>query len=110
MVNPVAVNPTKTLCHELAHIILNHTVPQAYEEYATHLGIKEFEAESTAYLTLNELGKLDEETATVSRGYIRHWLDDERPPDYSIRRVFSATNTILNAGRIVVGSVVEGEK
>ncbi len=108
-INPVAVNPTKTLIHEIAHIVLGHTVPEAFKEYVTHRGLKEFEAEATAYLTMNELGQLDEQTATVSRGYIQNWLDSQRPPDHSIRRVFSATNVILKAGRIIVNEVVSNE-
>ncbi len=109
-INPIAANPRKTLVHELGHIVLGHTVRDKTPEIAQHLGIREFEAESTAYLTLNELGQLDEQTATVSRGYIRHWLDDEHPPDSSIRRVFSATDTILKAGRAVVSKVMEGNR
>jgi len=101
-VNPVALNPRKTLIHELAHVVLSHTVPPRATEYANHRGLMEFEAEGSAYLTLNELGKLDQETASRSRGYLQNWLDGDRPPDSSIRRVFSATNTILNAGRLAV--------
>jgi len=101
-VNPVALNPRKTLIHELAHVVLSHTVPPRATEYANHRGLMEFEAEGSAYLTLNELGKLDQETASRSRGYLQNWLDGDRPPDSSVRRVFSATNTILNAGRLAV--------
>jgi hypothetical protein len=48
----------------------------------------EFEAEAAAYLVMNELGQLDDATASHCRGYIRHWLQDEQPPEASIRRVF----------------------
>jgi N-terminal domain of anti-restriction factor ArdC len=105
MINPVAVNPTKTLFHELGHIILGHTMPQTHEEYATHHGIKEFQSEATAYLAMNELGKLDEQTASVSRGYIQSWLDGQRLPDAAIRQVFTATDQILKAGRMAVQSL-----
>ncbi len=104
-INPVAVSPTKTLMHEIAHIVLGHTLPEAFKEYVTHRGLKEFEAEATAYLTLNELDRLDEQTASISRGYIRGWIDDARPPDTAIRRVFSATDQILKAGRLAMSSV-----
>ena len=35
-INPVAVNPTKTRFHELAHILPGHTLEHHYEEYQTH--------------------------------------------------------------------------
>jgi hypothetical protein len=67
-VNPIAVNPTKTTLHEWGHIVLGHTLPQVHAEYQTHRGIKEFEAEATAYLCMcmNELGQVDDETARQS--------------------------------------------
>jgi len=99
-INTIAVNPTKTRFHEVAHILLGHTLPHSFDEYATHRGVKEFGAEATAYLCMNELGKLDDETASHGRGYIRHWLSDEQPPEQSIRHVFRAAEAILRAGRI----------
>lgn len=68
-VNPVAVNPTKTLVHEVCHVILGHTLPRTLGEHASHRGLKEFEAEGTACLVMNDLELLDHETATHSRGY-----------------------------------------
>ena len=105
-INPIAVNPTKTRLHELAHIVLGHTIPNHYEEYATHRGIMEFQAEAVAYLAMNELGQLDDDMASRSRGYIQHWLSDEQPPDKAIQQVFRATDAILRAGRL---AVTEGE-
>jgi N-terminal domain of anti-restriction factor ArdC len=99
-INPIAVNRTKTTFHELGHIVLGHTLPARHEEYATHRGIGEFQAEAVAYLAMNELGQLDEQTASVSRGYIAHWLRDEQPPDKAIQQVFRATDAILRAGRV----------
>jgi hypothetical protein len=98
-INPIAVNPTKTRFHEIAHIVLGHTIPARHEEYATHRGIGEFQAEAVAYLAMNELGQLDDQTARVSRAYIRHWLHDEQPPDKASQQVFRATDAILKAGR-----------
>ncbi len=108
-INPVAVNPRKTLIHELGHIMLGHTMRDATPEIASHRGLKEFEAEGTAYLTLKELNQLDEQTAEISRGYIQNWLDNDRPPDHSIRRVFGVTDRILKAGRLVMSNVMEGD-
>lgn len=101
-VNPVAVNRLKTLTHEMAHIVLGHTLPEAAERYATHRGIFEFQAEATALLTMNELETIAEETAARSRAYIQGWLDQDRPPETAIRQVFSATERILKAGRLAV--------
>ncbi len=100
-INPIAVRPTKTRFHELAHVVLGHTLPHTLDDYATHRGIKEFQAEAVAYLAMNELGQLDDETAASSRGYIQHWLADEHPPDKSIQQVFTAADRILRAGRMV---------
>jgi hypothetical protein len=55
-INPIAIRPTKTRFHELGHVVLGHTLPHSYEDYATHRGIKEFQAEAVAYLCMNELG------------------------------------------------------
>ncbi|HET8908329.1 MAG TPA: hypothetical protein VFN11_15340, partial [Ktedonobacterales bacterium] len=98
--NPISVHPNKTRFHELGHIVLGHTMPHRHGEYVLHRGLMEFEAEGTAYLVMNELGLLDDETASHSRGYIQHWIQDERPPETSIRRVFRAAEAILKTGRV----------
>jgi hypothetical protein len=99
-INPVAADATRTTFHELGHIVLGHTTPQPAEDQpAVHRGEREFQAEATAYLTLNELERLTPESASHSRGNIQHWMDAERPSDRAIRQVFAATDTILRAGR-----------
>lgn len=98
-INPIAVNRTKTVFHELGHIVLGHTLPHHLDEYATHRGLMEFQAEATAYLVMNELELMDEDIASHSRGYIQHWLHDEHPSDRAIQHVFRATDAILRAGR-----------
>jgi hypothetical protein len=108
-INPIAVNPPNTRFHEIGHVVLGHTAPDVLAEYQQHRGIFEFQAEATAYLSMNELGRLDDETATRSRGYVQSWLQGERPPDKAIREVFAATDQILKAGRIAVDKVVQGE-
>lgn len=97
-VSDVAPNRLKTACHEIGHIILGHTTEGSHEEYANHRGVFEFEAEATAYLTLNELDAMDERTATVSRGYVQNWLRGEVPSAQSIARVFKATDLLVHAG------------
>jgi antirestriction protein ArdC len=99
-INPVAENRNKTVLHELGHVVLGHTIPHHYEEYQAHRGVLEFQAEATAYLVGHELEIYDEEAASHSRAYIRHWMDGERPPDQAIRQVFTAADRILRAGRL----------
>jgi IrrE N-terminal-like domain len=98
-INPVAINRAKTVFHELGHIVLGHTLPTRHQQYATHRGLMEFQAEAVAYLAMNELGQLDDHTADISRGCIQHWLQDEKPPERAIQHVFRATDAILGAGR-----------
>ena len=99
-VSEVAPFPTKTLIHELGHVVLGHTSMEDIEDYRAHRGLKEFQAEATAYLTTNELGVVTDEQASVSRGYVQGWLrGQQRPTDLAIRQVFTATDTILKAGR-----------
>lgn len=97
-INPVAVYPFKTLIHELAHIVAGHTSEEQIGEYRAHRGMKEFEAEGTAYLVLNELGVTDKFNAAESRSYIQTWLRDEKPDEKSVKRVFATADKILRAG------------
>lgn len=107
-INPTAVYPAKTLLHELAHLVLGHCKDQ--DNYETHRGIREFEAESVAYLVAKEL-ELKDWSPEESRAYIMHWLEqDGHDPDGSngdaytdknISRIFAAANKILVAGREV---------
>lgn len=68
------------------------------EEYHHHRGLMEFQAESTAYLTMNELDAIDQFDAPESRAYIRGWLKDQEPEDAAIKQVFTATDRIIKAG------------
>ena len=104
-INPVAVNRNKTTFHELGHIVLGHALPHHFEEYQTHRGMMEFQAEAIAYLGMNELELMDEETAMHSRGYIRYWLGEEQPPDQAIRQVFTAADRIIRAGRLAAEGI-----
>lgn len=97
-INPVAAFPNKTRVHEMAHIVLGHTVEDMQDEYQEHRGLYEFGAETTAFLTLTELEMLSPEAAQVSRGYVQGWLRGQKPDASSIRSVFHATDTILRAG------------
>jgi len=101
-INPVAAYPLKTTVHEVAHVVSGHTAPDQQAEYQTHRGQMEFEAEATAHLVLRELDVLTDEQASVSRGYVQSWMRGERPPEASIRKVFSNTTAILRAGRLAI--------
>jgi hypothetical protein len=98
-INPLAAYPLKTTIHELGHVVLKHTLvdPEALVE--RHRGIGEFQAESTALLTMNELGAIDQMDQAESRAYIHHWLKGKQPSDGQIKDVFTATDKILKAGR-----------
>ena len=93
-INPVAVNPTKTLFHEIAHRVLGHT-----DNSDLHKGVKEFQAECSAYLLMIELELATWEQLSVSRAYIQEWLQDTKPTEQEIKQVFNAVDKIIKAGK-----------
>jgi hypothetical protein len=99
-VSPIAGDRLKTLIHEAGHIALGHTLGHRWEEYRHPRGIMEYQAETVAYLVLNLMGVMDEQTARYSRGYTRHWLRDEKPPEQAVRQVLTVADRIWRAGRI----------
>ena len=99
-VSPVAVDPLGTLLHEIGHVMLGHTVDCAEGERPCSRGVREFQAESVAYLVAHEL-ELDAWEPAESRAYIQHWLGDEQVTEAHIRAVFTAVDKILKAGRAV---------
>jgi len=62
----------KTLIHETAHVLLEHTEDMA--EYALHRGLMETEAESVAYIVAGLVGF---DTSAYSVGYIAGWADGD---------------------------------
>src|SRR6185437_11242635 len=86
-VNPLAGLPHKTTFHELAHVVLGHTTTEALvdsEQTATHL--REVEAESVALICCETLGL---KCAEFCRGYIQHWLKNEKEiPNHNAARIF----------------------
>lgn len=96
-INPLAVLPNKTRFHEMAHIVLGHTSEGlCADSERTPRDIREVEAESVAYILCSvfELPGLEE-----SRGYIQNWLNDAEITEKSARRIFSAADKILKAGK-----------
>lgn len=98
-INPVAPYPFRTLLHECSHVLHGHTTSENLRSYQEHRGEVEFEAEASAFLTLNELGELSEETARVSRGYCQSWMRDQHPSEASYRRILNVATSLIAAGR-----------
>lgn len=109
-INPVAPFPLRTTVHEISHVAHGHTTPERLMKYQDHRGSYEFEAEASAYIVLNEIGALDEKTATVSRGYVSGWLNGERPPEDSVREVLNVSTKVLDAGYEKVNIDEQGTK
>lgn len=96
-VSPIAELPLKTTLHEIAHVVLGHTISQKFIDLE-HLdrNIREVEAESVALICCESLGLPGAEAA---RGYIQHWLQGEKEiSNQSAARILSAAQTILKAG------------
>ena len=82
----------------MSHVEHGHTNTDDIEAYQEHRGTREFEAEASAFLALNELDALDDETARVSRGYCQGWMQDQQPPEQTFRRILNVSTRVLNAG------------
>jgi antirestriction protein ArdC len=95
-INPVAALPHKTRFHELAHVVLGHTLESTMsDDDRTPKDIREVEAESVAYILCSVL---DLPGLIESRGYIQNWLDGAEISDKSAQRIFGAADKILKAG------------
>ena len=106
-INPVAKYPTKTMMHEIGHIELGHT---SLDREDQHKGVREFGAESVAFLTMHDLGMDDHFDADESRAYIQNWLRNTEVEDSHIRQVFSATTRVLKAGREPIPEVIDEDE
>ncbi len=98
-VSPIAVLPHKTLFHELAHVMLGHTAeltgPLDDHEF-TPRNLREVEAECVALICCESLNLPGIENC---RGYVQHWLGNEKIPERSAQKIFKAADQILRAGR-----------
>ena len=95
--NPINPLPHKTRFHELAHVLLGHTVGglQADSD-VTPRTLRECEAEAVALLCCAalELPGIDE-----ARGYIQHWWGQGHEiPERSAQRILKTADQILKAG------------
>ncbi len=100
-VSPLAVNPAKTLFHEIAHCLLHSAQARMQDTAELTRSLAEVEAESVAYLCSAVLGLPGLEEA---RGYVQDWLDGsgrdaEAFAEQHARRVFGAVDDILKAGK-----------
>lgn len=96
-VNPLAAFPHKTRFHELAHVVLGHTAEAGcWDTASLPRHIKEAEAEGVAFILC---ALLDLPGLAESRGYIQSWMTGEELPEKSVRRIFTAAQAILAAGK-----------
>ena len=104
-VSPLAVEPIKTLCHEIAHCLLHSEQGRIEDGPELTRSLAEVEAESVAYLCCAVLGCGNLE---ASRGYIQHWMQDasaEQVTEKHARRILGAADRILKAGRAAPAEV-----
>jgi antirestriction protein ArdC len=96
-ISPVAAMPHKTLFHELAHVVLGHTIESDFQDTEqTPKNLREVEAESVALLLCESLGL---QGAEYCRGYIQNWLQADVIPEKSAQKILGAADRILKAGR-----------
>ena len=106
-VNPLAYAAYKTTIHEIAHCLLHQESAEIVDGSELESSIKEFEAETTAYLVCCSLGKFDH--LEYSRGYISNWIKRNDIEEENFKRAFDAANKILKAGFLEGSSSKEGE-
>jgi hypothetical protein len=106
-INPLSYAPLKTTIHEIAHCLLHKESSQIIDGGELDSSIKEFEAETTAYLVCCSLGKFDH--LEYSRGYISNWIQRNDIEEENFKRAFDAANKILKAGFLEGSSSKEGE-
>jgi hypothetical protein len=96
-ISPLAQLPHKTLFHELAHVVLGHTMEADFEDGEhTPRNLMEVEAEAVALLLCESL---ELPGADYCRGYIQNWLQGSEIPERSAQKIFGAADRILKAGR-----------
>ncbi len=98
-INPVAQLPSKTMFHEMAHILLGHTNEAALvAEDSTARSIREVEAEGVALVCLEALGL---EGAEFCRGYLKHWLGNRQEiPAICCQRILATASVIIKSGQV----------
>jgi antirestriction protein ArdC len=96
-VSPIAFAPHRTLFHEIAHVVLDHTLDEEMSDGdEITVNLREVEAECVALICCESLRLSG---AEFCRGYIQHWLQGESIPERSAQRIFKAADQMLRAGR-----------
>lgn len=97
-ISPINPFPLKTLCHEIAHVLLGHTAEGEHADgEITPRNLREAEAEAVALLCCDALGLPG---ADECRGYIQAWFGAGNPiPEPSARKIMRVADQILRAGR-----------
>lgn len=96
-VSPLAFDYWKTLFHEVGHVLM-HTGAASDRPEASR-ALREVEAEAVALICGEALGLGSQ---SECRGYIQGWLaqhGSQSIPEASAKRIFSAADKILRAGR-----------
>jgi antirestriction protein ArdC len=98
-VSPVAGNAFRTTVHELAHVVLGHTVEaDQTDSEITPRNLRECEAEAVAMLVC---AALDQPGVEQCRGYIQSWWGAGNPiPERSAQRILKAADQILRSGTV----------
>ena len=101
-ISPIAQLPHKTLFHEMAHVILGHTMKADFSDTErTPKNLREVEAEAVAFLCCEAL---ELEGAEFCRGYLQDWLkrgSDAAIPEKNAQKILKAADQILKAGATV---------
>ena len=101
-VNPVAKEPMKTLAHEIAHKLMHidSETSEIFDGEIIARSDREVEAETVAMIVVHALGF---DGTAYSIGYIRNWMNEGfEYTDKMARRILSAANKILKAGRVEI--------
>jgi antirestriction protein ArdC len=97
-ISPIAADFLKTTIHECAHCLLHSDEAQIRDGAELDRGLREVEAEGTAYIVCASIGW----TAGLDsmRGYVQDWLrhSGEQFTQKNARRIFAAAAKILRAG------------
>lgn len=94
-INPLCSSRDKTMVHEIAHILLHGNDEEFIDNNVLERNIKEVQAEMVAFLTMSMLGVTDEEVLSESRGYIQHWLKNDKIETSETKQVMRAVDKIL---------------
>ena len=96
-VSPINPMPHKTTFHELAHVLLGHTLEgEQADGELTPRNLRECEAESVAMICC---AALDLPGVAEARGYIQRWWGQgQEIPERSAQRILKTADQILKAG------------